>query len=144
MQTNKLILTIALAGLTLTSCEEEKKDEFSSLLEQIAMYKQQEREIFDFYVPDSIDKALIVTTYYDLDTKAHSVIVFADTNKKTAWNFNFLPDSTIQRDKLEQKNYNEFASISGGVQYIVTPKSVTKIVQSSVLSMTQENMRIDK
>ncbi len=143
MKIIKLILTLALGLLTLTSCEEEKKDEFTSRLEEISEQKEYENEVYGFTLPDSIDKSLVLAIYYDHHLQSHGVIVFKDTTKKDATNYTYLKDSTSFTDKLKQNKDNEFISISGGTEYIVKEKSIAKIVTTSGTSASIEGVRID-
>lgn len=139
----KLTLTLVLGLLTLTNCEEEKKDEFASRLEEISEHKEYENEAYGFTLPDSIDKSLVLAIYYDHHLQSHGVIVLKDTTKKEATNYTFLKDRTSFSDKLKQNKYNEFTSISGGIEYIVKEKSVAKIIKSSGSSASIEGIRID-
>jgi len=135
-----LLLTFA---LTLTACVEEPEDDLKNHLDNILEQKAYEQAVSGFVLPDSIKASRVVATYFDEHASGHGIIVYADTSKKTAYNLTFLPDSTVQRDVLTQKSYNEFSSVFGGTEYIVTEKHVTIIVERNGTSMTHDYERLD-
>jgi hypothetical protein len=143
MKTNRILFLLFFHCFVFVGCRQEENNEINLYLQRSVEHEDQQREIFNFVIPDSIDKLLVAAVYYDLNTSAHGIIVYADSSKKEAFNFLFLPDSTVQRDKMKMKKFNEFSSVYANVEYIIRPKAVAIIIRSGSLSNSNEHMRID-
>lgn len=101
-------------------------------------------EVYSFRVPDSIDKSLVKALYYNIHLKTHAILFYRDTSLQEAVNMEFFPDGSVVTDRLIQKKFNEFVSVSDHSEYILRESSVTHIYMSGSLSMTEEHVRTDK
>lgn len=131
------MITLFHAGCTET---EINSDSFSQLVE----HKAQEKEIYNFMIPDSINTRLIATAYYRWQPKAHAFIVYSDSLRNSASLIEYFTDGRVNTEALQVTKYNEFRSTSGNKDLVITPAKVKIFTQSAAGSMyVQEEIRID-
>jgi hypothetical protein len=132
MKILKYICFSAIAFLSF-SCEDLKDDASveQAYLQDVLKSKERQREIDGFIIPDSINTALIVASYYEEEPKGNSIIVFSDTSKTDAIRIKFFSDHTSTWDKLKKISFNTFKSIHNGGEYVIKDKIVAFYYETS-------------
>ena len=118
--------------------------DYKNSLDSALLCRLEQQRIENFKIPDSINKTLMVATYYDVHSKCHSLIVFNDSTKKTATQIQYLSDSTFTMDKLESTKFNEFTSIFNKGLYLVKENAVAYTYINGNQSVSFEYPRTDK
>lgn len=95
-----LMLTMAFV-----SCSNEKSSEQATPSNTAPMGTVADVQVSDsitkvFMLPDSINTALIIATYVEIDPESHTLLMYANTNKKEAKRVRYLDDGSVTTDKL--------------------------------------------
>ncbi|PBQ30299.1 hypothetical protein CNR22_00495 [Sphingobacteriaceae bacterium] len=100
-----------------------------------------------FKIPDSINTALIIATYYDPENAIQSLLVFENADKKSVLKIDYLADRTSTVDELEILKPKEFRSNRFLVEYVVEDNSVHRIKMrrnEGPMQRSQEYRRTDR
>jgi len=77
-----------------------------------------------FVLPDSINTALIIATYVELDPESHTLIVYSNNDKKKATLIRYLNDGTVSTDKLEAVSETVLRSTLSKNEYHINDSAV--------------------
>ncbi len=118
----KKILVCTLFFILLSCTNDEEREP-----ELLFKRKIDKLDMESFKIPDSINTALIIVSYYDPESDIHTLLVYNDGEKKSARKIDYLPDSTSLSERLEILKPNEFRSTHYTVDYIVNENTVSMI-----------------
>lgn len=100
---NSLFLVLVLA---LASCNNEKPAEQVTPTNTVPAGTVADIQTSDsitkiFMLPDSINTALVIATYVEIDPESHTLLMYANTTKKEAKRVRYLDDGSVSSDKLQ-------------------------------------------
>ncbi|MES2678964.1 MAG: hypothetical protein V4635_03725 [Bacteroidota bacterium] len=113
------IIFTSIILINLLNCSNDKQAE--------AAGDNTETDTGPFVVPDSINTALLIAMFDENDPPGHSILLYADTNRKTAKKIKYNGDKTVLVESLSLSNYRELRSNTTNSVYLIKDKSVTWI-----------------
>lgn len=96
-----------------------------------------------FVIPDSINTALIIATYVEIEPESHTLIIYNDISKKTATVLRYLNDGTVSKDKLEVVSENIFRQSATKEAYEITDSSVVYTALNGSKTQSKFHYRTD-
>lgn len=97
----KHILLIAIIA-ALTSCNNEKPVEIvETQAPPVVDITAPDSVTQTFMLPDSINTGLIIATYVEIDPESHTILIYANNDKKAAKLVRYLNDGSVTTDKLQ-------------------------------------------
>ena len=110
----------------LSGCNEPmEKDNFDKYVLRDTVPSEHKDLMDKFKFPDSIDKASVIATYYEVDAVANSVIFYSDKEAKLAKVIRYFPDGNTLWEHLKQVKDNEFISLTNPHgTFVVTDSTV--------------------
>ncbi|MDZ4666235.1 MAG: hypothetical protein SGJ15_15265 [Bacteroidota bacterium] len=95
--------TLAIFAIALLSCNNEKPAETTATSEPLGEvgFQSVDSVTKSFVIPDSINTALIIATYVEIDPECHTLLVYTDNTKKKAVQIRYLNEGGVITDKLD-------------------------------------------
>jgi hypothetical protein len=119
----KLVLILSIA---LVSCSNEKPVETTTPEQPLGEvgFQSVDSVTKAFVLPDSINTALIIATYVELDPESHTLIVYTNNDKKKATLIRYLNDGSVSTDKLEAISETVLRSTLSKNEYHINDSAV--------------------
>jgi hypothetical protein len=115
-----VILTLAFAA-----CSNEKPTEVvATQAPQEVIFGTVDSVTKAFMLPDSINTGLIIATYVEIDPESHTLLVYANNDKKEAKRIRYRDSGPVTVDKLEVISENQFRSPDKKFEYVVNDSTV--------------------
>lgn len=123
----KLFFKIIIIAYFLSSCSNNKTPETKqaeSLTTNMVDIATPDSITKTFVIPDSINTALIIATYVEIEPESHTLLIYDDVSKKTASLLRYLNDGKVTKEKLEVISENIFKKPATKEEYNVNDSSV--------------------
>jgi hypothetical protein len=100
----------------------------------------------NFVPPDSIEKSLILATYFELHNErgGHSIIMYEDSTRTAASRLTYIENKLVDKDRLQKIKEDQFTSVFDKTEYIIKPTTVAYIKTNGNTSVSFDNPRIDQ
>jgi hypothetical protein len=99
-------------GLLFSCNEPVEKDNFDKYVLKDTIPAEHKDAMDRFKFPDSVDKASVIVTYYEVEAVANSVMFYSDKQAKLAKVIRYFPDGNTLWEHLKQINDREFISLA--------------------------------
>ena len=97
----KLLLVLSIG---LISCKNDKPAETVTVSAEAPSnvgFESVDSVTKSFVIPDSINTAVIIATYVEIDPESHTLLVYTDNTKKKALQIRYLNEGGVVTDKLD-------------------------------------------
>jgi hypothetical protein len=132
--------------LLIACSEPAEKDTFDKYVLKDTIPAEHKDMMDKFEFPDSIDKASIIATYYEVEAVANSVMFYSDKAAKLAKVIRYFPDGNTLWEHLRQVKDNEFISLTNPPgTFVVTDSTVDySLKKEQGLGYSHEHKRTDR